>query len=178
MRADIHQANILSERLLLRPVTEEDVEGSYYRWMNDPEIIKYMESRFSDNTKENMLSFVRVMSDSDNDIFRAITIANKHIGNIRLGPINWHHKSAPIGLVIGEKEFWGHGIGCEAIEAITQFAFRSLKLNKVFASCYSANIGSAAAFQKVGFTIEGILKKQVSCDGKFIDVVVMGRTKF
>jgi RimJ/RimL family protein N-acetyltransferase len=177
MRPNIYQENILSERLLLRPLVEEDVNDSYYKWMNDPEIIKFMECRFAENTKDLILSFIRTMNNSNNDFFRAITIENKHIGNIRLGPINWHHKSAPIGLVVGEKEFWGRGVGSEAIEAITQFAFHKLKLNKVFASCYTQNIGSAAVFQKVGFTVEGILQKQVFCEGKFVDVIVMGRIK-
>lgn len=177
MKIETFQEIISTERLTLRPVTEADVDGAYFSWMNDPEILRYMETRYSKNTKESILSFVRLMNSTNDNVFRAITLENKHVGNIRLGPINWHHKTAPIGLLVGDKNYWGKGVASEAIDAITRFAFEKLDLNKVYASCYSVNLGSAKAFQKVGFTIEGVRPKQILCEGQFIDEVMMGRIR-
>ena len=47
----------------------------------------------------------------------AIKTTDKHIGNIKLGPINWIHRYGDISLLIGDKDYWGKGIATEAIRA-------------------------------------------------------------
>ncbi|MBY0431841.1 MAG: GNAT family N-acetyltransferase [Rhodospirillales bacterium] len=75
----------------------------------------------------------------------------RHVGNIKLGPINRHHRRGDIGLLIGERDQWGRGLAAEAIAAMTAYAFAELGLNKVVAGCYAANEGSRRAFLKAGF---------------------------
>ena len=91
----------------------------------------------------------------------------KHIGNIKLGPINIHHNCAEIGLIIGDKDSWGKGLASRAISIVTQFGFNQLKLAKLSAGCYENNIGSKKAFEKSGYQVEGFLKNQVNTiDGR------------
>ncbi|MEK6809314.1 MAG: GNAT family N-acetyltransferase, partial [Nanoarchaeota archaeon] len=95
----------------------------------------------------------------------------KHIGNIRLGPINYEHGFTILGVMIGDKNYWGKGYGTEAIQSAVGYAFHNLGLKKINAEVYETNIGSIRAFQKAGFQEEGRRKRQYFSEGKFIDAV-------
>jgi ribosomal-protein-alanine N-acetyltransferase len=168
--------------ICLRAVTQDDVGERYLKWMNDREVTQYLEVRFSHQSLENITDFVRKMSAKQDEFLFAICVINangaqEHIGNIKLGPINPHHKSADVSLVIGEKSAHGKGYGTEAICLITQYGFEVLKLNKLKAGCYAPNEGSSRAFEKCGWQREGLLRSQViSAEGEVTDVVLLGIT--
>ncbi|MDZ4677670.1 MAG: GNAT family protein [Oligoflexia bacterium] len=167
---------LLGEKLYLRPVALSDVGERYHRWMNDPEVTKFLEVRFSPQSLNDVRSYVEKMISKKDEPFFAICVneTHEHIGNIKLGPINPHHKSADVSLVIGEKSAWGKGFASEAIGLVTEYAFKKLALNKLKAGCYSENEGSARAFEKCGWQREGLLRGQAICDGKETDVVLLG----
>ncbi len=168
---------ISGDRLYLREVRISDVNEDYYRWMNDPGIVQYTESRFSPQSMEQIAVFVRDMSSTRDNVFLAIMerSSGKHIGNIKLGGINWKHRFGDIGLIIGDKDCWGKGYGTEAISLVADFAAKTLNLHKVWAGCYCINEGSIKAFQKAGFTREGISKQQYFFNGDYIDAVILGK---
>lgn len=167
---------INGNRIYLREVRLSDVNERYYQWMNDPEVIKYMESRFYPNSVEEISEFVRSKTRDKDNAFMAIMLKedDRHIGNIKLGPINTIHRYADVALIIGEKDCWGKGYATEAICLIVDYAFNRLNLHKLTAGCYEANQGSAKCFQKAGFTIEGCRRNQYFCDGIFVDAILLG----
>lgn len=167
------------ERIYLRDVRETDVNDKYYSWLDDPAVNKYLETRFEHQSKEKILNFVKNLAGNENEHFFAICIKenDEHIGNIKLGPINNHHKNADISLFIGEKAFWGKGIASEAIRVITKYGFLTLALNKLKAGAYASNLGSINAFKKNGYKQEALLREHVFSDGKFEDVVLLGITR-
>ena len=166
-----------SERLYLRALTLEDVTDDYCRWMNDPEVTRNLESRFFPQSKESIRAFVQSIQGDRNNAFFAIVLkaGDRHIGNIKLGPINWLHGLGEIGLMIGEKETWGKGYATEAIRLVTGYAFQRLNLHKVTAGCYATNKGSARAFERAGFDVEGIRPNHLFCDGKYVDCILLGK---
>jgi RimJ/RimL family protein N-acetyltransferase len=162
--------------IYLREVRESDVNEYYYNWLCDPEINQFLETRYFPHSQENIREFVKSMDGNSNEILLAIcdSDTHKHIGNIKLGPINWIHRYADISLLVGDKSYWGKGIATEAIRLVTEFAFYSLNLHKVKAGCYAMNIGSRKAFEKVGFVLEGELKKQWILNGEFQNQLCLG----
>lgn len=170
---------IQGERIYLREVRPSDVNENYYRWMNDHEVTRYLESRFYPNSLEGLHGFVtRMLGDRDN-VFLAIVLKedDRHIGNIKLGPINWIHRFGDVGLLIGEKDCWRRGYATEAIRLVTDYAFRKLNLHRLTAGCYVANIGSAKAFLKAGWQQEGLRKSHFFCDGSYMDEILLGITR-
>lgn len=167
---------IEGKRIYLRRLREEDVDGPYAKWMKDPEVTQYLESRFSKNSRASILKFVRGMLASKDVLFLAIILkdGNRHIGNIKLGPINTAHSSAEIGIMIGEKDCWGKGYGSEAITLLKDYAFNELKIHKITAGCYSNNRGSAKAFEKAGFKLEGVRKSQYRHGKGYVDGMLFG----
>ncbi len=168
---------VKGERIYLRELRISDVNRKYHQWMNDEEVTRFLESRFSPNSTEKLRTYVTDITKNKNYVFFAIVEKNsdRHIGNIKLGPINWIHRFGDIGIMLGDKSSHGKGYGTEAVELVTRFAFETLNLRKVTASCYSNNIGSIRIFQKSGFFEEGRRKEQYFSEGSYVDLVQFGK---
>ena len=152
-----------SKTLTLKELKSSDVTQQYVDWLNDPDVNKYLESRFTYQDNKKVTEFVKACQYSEVCFLFGIFIEDgtRHIGNIKIGPINTHHNYAAIGLVIGDKDSWGKGFASKAISMITEFSFKQLKLVKIMAGCYGANIGSKKAFEKSGYRVEGFFRSHV-----------------
>lgn len=167
---------LYGDKIYLKILSVEDVSDAYVSWMNDYEIVKYTESRFYPQTKEAVKQFVIRMGNENNTLFGIFTKNNKaHIGNIKLGSINWIHRYADIGIIIGDKEYWGQGIATEAIGLVVEYAFKQLNLHKLIAAAYQYNTGTVKAFKKNGFVEEYIEKEKYFFEGNYIDCIFMGK---
>ena len=166
---------IEGRNIFLRPIQLSDSSGPYLNWLNDPEVNQYLESRFVSWTPDMLSSYIANLV-NNNELLFAICImeSKKHIGNIKLGPINWNHRFADIGIFIGDKDQWGKGRAAEAIKAICCYGFDELKLNKITAGCYGDNQGSVKAFSRVGFQQEGILRKKFFSSAGVQDQILLG----
>ena len=164
---------LTGENLTLRSICLSDVTESYVSWLNDPDVTLFMETRFKPQTKRDIETYVMEMIKNKNTYFFSIihSRSKMHIGNIKLQcHLHHYHKNAEISLFIGEKKFWGKGLGFEAISLVRDFAFENLKLHKLKAGCYANNLRSIKSFEKAGFNIECTLKKECRYKGKFIDM--------
>lgn len=162
--------------IYLRPIEISDASGPYLAWLNDPAVNQYLESRFVPWSLDKLSSYIdNLMSSKDEFLFAICTYkGQKHIGNIKLGPINWNHLFGDIGIIIGDKTEWGKGRAAEAIAAICDYGFNELSLNKIQAGCYEENMGSIKAFQKVGFEEEGRIKHKFMSLTGYQDHILLG----
>lgn len=167
---------ISGTRIYLREVRLSDVSDQYVAWMNDPDVNEFLETRFKPQTVASITAYVRQMNTDPNNIFLAMMTveSDAHIGNIKIGPVNWFHRSADLSLFLGAKKYWGKGFGTEAIRLAADFAFNSLNLHKLNAGIYEGNQGSIRAFEKAGFVKEGCRFGQRFFKGRYVDEVVMG----
>lgn len=168
---------IEGERIYLRRLTAGDVSDAYLGWMNAPEINRYLESRFQQHSRESLLAFVASMANDPKNLFTGIFLraGDRHIGNIKLGPIHPHHRHAEIGLIVGARDCWGQGYATEAIAILTDFAFAQVGVHKIIAGAYADNEGSARAFEKAGYVREGLMKDQWRTDDGYQDGILLGK---
>ena len=160
----------------LRPLVLEDVTEDYVAWMNNYEIVKYTESRFFVHTRKSIEEFVQNSNNTNTFTFAIIAKEeNVHIGNIKLGNVNWIHRHGDIGLIIGRKEYHGRGIATEAINLLTDYAFKHLNLHKVWCGIYEPNIGSLRAFQKAQYEIYAKAPSHCFFEGKYVDCFYLHR---
>lgn len=164
------------QRLLLRPLTLDDVTPAYVDWLNDPDVNRYLETRHQTQTLETVGAFVAaVTSRADTHIFAmGLDDGERHIGNIKVGPIKPNHALADVSLFIGEKDCWGRGYAAEAITLVSRFAFDAMPVVKLSASFYAANVASIGAFLKAGYREEGLRRKHYLLDGVPSDIVELG----
>lgn len=93
------------------------------------------------------------------------------VGTFRFHKLRMWHKSAEMGAVI-RKESQRTGVMSELLPKLLDFAFNSLKLNRIVGDCFAENQGSRKLLENFGFTKEGVLR-QTDFDGsRFHDTMV------
>lgn len=173
----VHAPDLRGKTVALREIALSDVGPRYVAWLNDPEVMQFTESRFQSHDLQGVMAYVStVLADRDSLMWAVWeSESGGHVGNIKLGGINWTHRFADIGILIGERSAWGRGYATEAITLVCGYAFGSLKLHKLMANMYVENVGSRRAFEKAGFTLEGYRRSQYLLGGKYTDCALLGK---
>ncbi len=92
---------------------------------------------------------------------RAIVVSGEAVGSIGLFPGNdVYCRSAELGYWLG-RPFWRQGIMTAAVREICREGFQALDIVRIYAEPYAQNAGSRRVLEKVGFTLEGILRSSV-----------------
>lgn len=102
--------------------------------------------------------------------------AGKIIGMISLIKVDFNNRNAEVGYWLGKK-YWRKGITEEALKLIIDFGFNSLNLKRIYARVMHPNIASAKLLEKVGFKLEGKLRKHVFRNNKWMDELYFGLLK-
>ncbi|MDA3951680.1 MAG: GNAT family N-acetyltransferase [Spirochaeta sp.] len=159
----------------LRILHPDEVTDHYVAWLNDPEVNRYLESRFVEHTVETVRDFVvGCRAQSGTLLFGIFAPGNEHIGNIKIGGIDGPHSRGDVGLIVGDKRYWGKGIATISIGAVGELARDHLGLHKLYAGSYASNNGSVRAFEKNGYTVAGRWCDHVRLpDGTYDDVVLL-----
>lgn len=143
----------INELCFLRIITDQDISNDYINWMNDYDVVKFTQQKNILHDKDKVLGFAIEKLYSKSDFLFGIFYKQKHIGNIKLGPITWSKNSAEISFIIGKKELWGNGIGFDVVTRVIEFALKVLNLNEINATFYKSNIASGKIFKKCGFSV-------------------------
>ena len=61
-----------SDDIYLRKISISDCNENYLNWMNDSEVNKYLESRFTTHSIDSLKDFVNSMNNSENNVLFAI----------------------------------------------------------------------------------------------------------
>ncbi|QOY35288.1 GNAT family N-acetyltransferase [Anaerobacillus isosaccharinicus] len=99
---------------------------------------------------------------------------DKIIGTAMMFNFDKEANHGEIGYVF-HKDYWGQGYGTEAVTLMKDFAFQSLKLNKIHARVVDANIGSYRVLEKNGFDLEGRFKDYYFIEGNYYDGLFFGK---
>lgn len=128
---------------------------------------------------ENLRSYVSTKIDDPNVTFFAIfsNDTNQHIGNIKFEVTDKKAAVCDLGLLIGDKAWWGKGVGAEACKLSIAYMFEERKIRKIYLAVYGNNPNARKLYEKIGFRLEGTLRKQVLVDGLYIDKHFMGLFK-
>ncbi|MCD4760250.1 GNAT family N-acetyltransferase [archaeon] len=111
---------------------------------------------------------------SNKDTFEfAIFFGENLVGTVVLENPNSNKKIFEVGYFI-TKEYWGKGIATKALKQILIFAFKDLKLKKVWAAIISNNPASGRVLEKAGFKLEGKQEKQVFQNNRYYDELLYG----
>lgn len=170
------QGRVEGDTIFLRPLGADDVNDTYLRWLTDPDVNKFMETRHRPQTMQTIGEFVARVNAREDEFLFGICLkkGGRHVGNIKVGPVKQNHSVADVSLFIGERDCWGQGLATDAIRAISRFAFETMGVSKLNAVAYAANRGSVGAFLRAGYTQEGLRRKHYILDGKPADVAELG----
>lgn len=166
------------EKVVLRLIEEADTDN-IIKWRNSDAVKKNLYSQ-SLLTNEQHLTWLKTKV-ATGDCYQFIIEVHslnvvRPIGTIFIKNIDRVNSKGEYGIFIGESDCRGKGYALPATKNILEFAFNTLKLNRVYLTVFSDNYAAIKVYEKASFSCEGILKQDfLRCDG-YIDVVCMGIT--
>ena len=102
---------------------------------------------------------------------------DKHIGNVYMTNINEINRSCVSHVLIGEKEYWGHGYAREALLLAIDYMFNERNIHRIQANVLVSNVASLKMHEKCGYKQEGTLREAVYKNGKYQDQYVLALVK-
>ena len=147
----------------LAPFTQKFVTTKYLSWLHDHKINKYLVKAGHKTSLSEAKDYCDYLIQSPHDIFLAIVINenNLHVGNVRLGPIDFDSKLCKFSMMIGDSNFHGKGLGTAIVQLCIDFAFKNLMLNKFYLDVVSENEPAIRVYEKCGMIEEGFLKNHL-----------------
>jgi ribosomal-protein-alanine N-acetyltransferase len=169
---------ILTERFVIRSFEKADAE-LWQKWDTDPEVQAYMPEPMNQSQDiAHQYEYIRECEEEEDGYYWSIeSMQGVTVGTIALTDIDTHHKTAEIGVVIGDKQFWRKGVATEVLAALVSFAFNSLDIERISAEAEAENTGVAKALLKTGFTQDGVFLAARVKNGYRISVTHFGILK-
>jgi RimJ/RimL family protein N-acetyltransferase len=159
-------------RVRLRPITEADLPD-YVRWLNDPEVTRFMAVEAGNCTLEGEREwFARISDPEGRDCHWAIEVEGRHMGNCAVIP-DPAGQTAGFGIMIGEKTAWNKGYGTAALREVLRIGFQEMGLHRIHLEAFIGNARGIRCYEKCGFRHEGVARKARFKRGEWVDVVRM-----
>jgi RimJ/RimL family protein N-acetyltransferase len=156
-------------RITLELFQEKYITEDYIGWLNDPEVVKYSNQRFKQHSRESCLNYLQTFENA-NAIFLSIQNQEYHLGTMSVY-FNPQHQTADIGIMVGNKNCWGEGIGYEAWLLLLTTLVETASVRKVTGGTLSCNKSMIRIMEKSGMQPDGIRRSQEIVDGKIYDII-------
>ncbi len=152
-----HDITLRSGNIVLRPMTEDDWD-ILHKWNSDPEVLYYADGNADGYSLEMVKRIYRGVC--RHAFCFMIEFEGRPIGECYLQKMNLERilEKMPIqdlrriDIMIGEKEFWGKGIGTNAVRLLVELGFEKENADAIFGCGVSDyNVRSLKMFRKLGF---------------------------
>lgn len=163
-----------TERLVLRRTVLDDAKD-YFFLRSSPEAMKHICKPLHTSIEDtkNMIYKINEMISFNDGISWSVCLKtdNKMIGSVSFHRIEKEHYRAEIGYML-HPDYWRQGIVSEAVEAIINYGFNTLKFHSIEAHIDPTNIGSEKILEKFKFVKEAYFKENYFYNGQFLDTAV------
>lgn len=170
------QPIIRGAQVYLRAAERSDIPN-FVRWFNDAEVLRNLDAYAPMGEADETAWFDRMLAaqgKADYNFVICLLDDDRPIGTVGLHKISWKDGSADFGIAIGEKSQWDKGHGTDALRAICEFGFGTLRLERIGLLVYEGNDRARRSYEKAGFRHEGTLRRAHFARGEHHDVHVMG----
>lgn len=156
----------------LRPWQPGD-EASLAYHANNPKIWRNVRDRFPHPyTRADAEGWIAIASANTPLTNFAIDVDGAAVGGIGVMlQEDVSRKSAEIGYWLGEA-YWGRGIVTAAVRAMTDYAFATFDLCRLYANVFEWNPASMRVLEKAGYEFEGRRRKSAFKEGQIIDEMI------
>jgi RimJ/RimL family protein N-acetyltransferase len=167
---------LLGARVYLRAIEETDLP-LLHRWLNAPNVRTQLDLAFPTDLEKQRLWYAGLdRSPLPTYLIFAVvrTFDDAVIGTQQLKDIDWRHRNAMSGSLIGEPSLRGQGFGPEAKNLLLRYAFDDLGLMRIGARVTDSNEASLKGLAKCGYKEEGRIRKSLYLDGQWHDDILLG----
>jgi [ribosomal protein S5]-alanine N-acetyltransferase len=168
---------IETKRLLLKGLSPADMNVIFENY-SKPEIKEILGHR-SEEDYQKEESKQKNGYASYNRSFMLFLMSDKTTDTIigRCGIHNWNvdHKRAEIGYVMENEAYKRKGLMTEALEALIDYGFGKLNLNRLEALVGVGNVASLRLMEKNKFMREGVLREHYHIAGNYEDSILFSK---
>jgi len=175
--------HLFGPRIRLRAAEKSDIDA-FLRWINDPEVTENLMLISPMSRVEEERWYENMINQPPSEHVLVIEIKDEEksagwfaIGTCQFTNIDWRNRFGEVGIMIGEKSFWDHGYGTEALGLLLEHGFNTLNLHRVWLQVYAKNQRGIRAYEKAGFTNEGKYRQAHYQHGRYYDVHLMSVLK-
>ena len=143
---------ITGEKVILREKRIEDAADDF-AWRTDEELAKLDATRPLNMSYSDFQRYVKEEIDAPNPRSKRLAIDTadgKHIGNFMYYDIDLRRGEAELGIMIGDREYWGKGYGTDTIKAVQDYIFTNTPLTRVYLHTLEWNERARRSFAKAG----------------------------
>ncbi len=166
---------IRGERIYLRPAERADLP-TFVRWLTDAEVSRNLSFRapMSLAMEEKWFEgMVERQGRTDYHFVICLIAGDRPIGTAGLHGLNLEDGHAEFGISIGEKTEWNRGYGTDVLNAICDFGFGHLRLERIDLHVHETNARAIRSYEKAGFRHEGRLRHAWFAEGRHSDLLRM-----
>ena len=149
--------SLLTPAYVLRSIdsNQDDLSG-YLSWMQDVKSNPFIQSVRADYGLNDLIHYIEEKNVASNAILLGIFFAEngKHIGNIKFEPILFADRKAVLGLLIGDTEFRGIGVGTEILPYVFSKLYIEYGIEFVELGVDIDNNAAISLYQKMGFSVK------------------------
>lgn len=170
----VHEVTLLTEgRVRFTPLQIQNIH-THFQWNNDPELnrldseVPYKKESFG-RFKERFEQLCERPSPAHRDFEIHDADRDVLIGIAYVARIDRHHHHARIGVIIGEREYWGEGYGRESMRLLLSYCFDTLGLHRLSAETFEYNTAWRDLVKGMGFTKEGTARDYLYREDRYWD---------
>lgn len=173
-RASDSLPQLETERLILRPLISSDAKN-IFAYAKNPNVSQFTLWE----PHKNVADSLKFITEYAQPLYKqqvpeplAIILKDnpkKVIGTVGCFWVSKPSQTMELAYAIAEP-FWGKGLVAEASEAVLDYCFKNLNVNRVQSRCKTENKASSRVMEKVGMTYEGTLKSAIFHRNRFWDV--------
>jgi RimJ/RimL family protein N-acetyltransferase len=169
------------ERLLLRPLVQADVENLSAYVMDEPTLWKYALTPITTTQEFQQYIATALEARGLQTAYPFIVfdkLQNKYVGSTRFYDIQLEASTTQLGYTWYSEKTWGTGLNEHCKLLLLSFAFETIGFERIEFRADNRNKRSIAAMQKIGCTVEGILRNHLpTSDGTRRDSIVLSMLK-
>ena len=166
----------IDDTLGLRLPEETDI-SDLLSVKNDKEAALLLGRTHGEYTEDDIKKWIAFHTGREDEVVMVIVdlLTNSVIGHAGLYKIDKVSRKAEYGILIGNGDFRGRGIGKKVTTFMYEYAFSKLELQKVKAIVLSDNIASHRMLLRCGFVEEGLLKRETFKNERFYDSYLLAK---
>ena len=152
-RKELPEVNIEGKLIRIREKRVEDIPDEY-AWRVDEELSRLDATRPLTMSYDDFLKYSKEEMQFPNFRSKRLaveTIEGVHIGNVMYYDLNMRNAETELGIMIGNKEYWGKGYGADIVKTLLKHLFEDLKLERVYLHTLAWNYRAQSSFSKSGF---------------------------
>lgn len=168
---------IQGKKVVLRLLVASDL-CDYERWNDNTRPSMQTDGPWYDEDLSKMIAGRRQrLATGQQPPYRSLEIDTTD--GTHIGWVNFYHNAdnphaSEAGIHIAEHDYWGRGLGTEALALWVDYLFHAWSLYRLGMTTWSGNPGMIRSAHKLGFMQEGCRRQGCNVKGNFYDIIELG----